>query len=221
MEDALVKPIETQTRILDAAERLFAGAGFEGTSLRAITAEAGVNLAAVNYHFGSKEALLEAVLKRRIAPVNEDRLKRLDALEAKSGRRPLNPRQVLRAFIEPPFIKMGEWGEAGQSFMQIVGRTYADTNPKTQEMFLRQFGTVLERFTAAFQLALPHLAPKEVRRRLHFVIGGMAHTLVWSNKLCDRSCEGEPAEVVLEDLIRFATAGLKAPVPVLEKEGTS
>ncbi len=221
MEGALVKPIETQIRILDSAERLFAASGFEGTSLRTITADAKVNLAAVNYHFGSKEALLEAVLRRRIAPVNEERLSRLDALEAKSGGRSLNARHVLRAFIEPPFLKMGEWGEAGQKFMQIIGRTYADTSPKIQDMFLRQFGTVIERFTAAFQNALPDLAPEVVNRRLHFVIGGMAHTLAWSNKLCDRSDEGEAAEVLLEDLIRFAAAGLKTPVPVLEKEGTS
>ena len=74
---------DTRDRILDAAERLFAQQGFDLTSLRALTTEADVNLAAVNYHFGSKERLFEAVLARLIAPINAERLARLDALEAK------------------------------------------------------------------------------------------------------------------------------------------
>src|SRR5205085_2358496 len=65
-----VKPQhETRTRILDAAEELFMQHGFEGTSMRLLTAKAGVNLAAVNYHFGSKDALIEAVFHRRLDPM--------------------------------------------------------------------------------------------------------------------------------------------------------
>ena len=74
--------IETKNRILDAAERLFADFGYKATSLRDITSEAGVNLASVNYHFGSKEALLAALLERNFAPVNRRRIELLDALEA-------------------------------------------------------------------------------------------------------------------------------------------
>ena len=87
--------IDTKDRILDTAERLFADKGYPATSLRDITNEAGVNLAAVNYHFGSKEALLSAVLDRRIGPVNEKRLELLDAAEAQAGNQPLALETVL------------------------------------------------------------------------------------------------------------------------------
>src|SRR5918995_5698455 len=93
-----VKPQhETRTRILDAAEELFMQHGFEGTSMRQLTTQAGVNLAAVNYHFGSKDALIEAVFRRRLDPMNAARIAALDELEA-SGRA-LAPDALIRAFI--------------------------------------------------------------------------------------------------------------------------
>ena len=95
-----VKPQhETRTRILDAAEELFMQHGFEGTSMRLITAKAGVNLAAVNYHFGSKHALVEAVFRRRLDPMNVARLAELEKLEAED--RASSPEAIIRAFITP------------------------------------------------------------------------------------------------------------------------
>jgi AcrR family transcriptional regulator len=216
-------PIEIDTRILllDAAERLFAEAGFAATSLRNITAVAGVNLASVNYHFGSKDALLEAVIQRRLAPVNDERLRRLDELEAQAGTEPLNLEQALRCFLEPPFEKMREWGESGRLFMRVVGRIHSDTNPKMAAMFLKQLEETLKRFTSALQRALPQLAPQEVSRRLHFVIGGMAHTLAWSEKIALLSGQNHTEALssqLLEDLVQFAAAGMAAPVPTLDRE---
>ena len=78
---AVKPPHETRTRILDAAEELFMQHGFEGTSMRALTTRAGVNLAAVNYHFGSKDALIEAVFRRRLDPVNLARMAEVEKLE--------------------------------------------------------------------------------------------------------------------------------------------
>src|SRR5579863_9327890 len=93
----------TKDRLLDAAERLFAQHGIEATSLRVITREAGVNLAAVNYHFQSKEALMHAVIARRLDPINEKRLAMLDACEAKAGEGPLAVDEVLHALLGPIF----------------------------------------------------------------------------------------------------------------------
>src|ERR687896_950954 len=91
-----VKPQhETRTRILDAAEELFMQHGFEGTSMRLLTAEAGVNLAAVNYHFGSKHALIEAVFRRRLDPMNAERVAALERLEN------LSPESIIRALVGP------------------------------------------------------------------------------------------------------------------------
>src|SRR2546426_7070475 len=92
---------ETRTRILDAAEELFMQHGIEGASMRMLTAKAGVNLAAVNYHFGSKHALIEAVFRRRLDPMNVARNAELDKLEGEAPGRGLAAQSIIRAFIRP------------------------------------------------------------------------------------------------------------------------
>src|SRR5471032_1898090 len=95
-----VKPQhETRRRILEAAEELFMQHGFEGASMRLLTTKAGVNLAAVNYHFGSKDALIEAVFQRRLDPMNTGRIAELDRLEKDAGGRALSPEEIIRAFV--------------------------------------------------------------------------------------------------------------------------
>src|SRR4029453_3762817 len=89
---------ETRTRILDAAEELFMQHGFEGTSMRQLTAKAGANLAAVNYHFGSKDALMGAVFRRRLDPMNAGRIAELERLEKEAAGRPLSPEAIIHAF---------------------------------------------------------------------------------------------------------------------------
>ncbi|MEJ1959164.1 MAG: TetR/AcrR family transcriptional regulator [Nitrosomonadales bacterium] len=90
---------DTRERILDAAERLFMEQGYEATSTRGVTSKAGVNLAAVNYHFGSKEALMQAVLQRRLEGINRERLRLLDEAEAKAEGRPLKPSLIVDCFF--------------------------------------------------------------------------------------------------------------------------
>src|ERR1700744_12731 len=115
--------MNTKDRILDAAERLFARDGFEATSLRAITTEAEVNLAAVNYHFQSKEALVQAVIGRRMGPVNARRLALLDAYEAQSGRHPVSFDKILEAFLRPVVEMVGTHARA---FVPLIGRLYTE-----------------------------------------------------------------------------------------------
>lgn len=202
--------IDTKERLLDAAERLFAERGVGAASLRDLTAEAGANLASVNYHFGSKEALLAAVFARRLGPVNAQRLALLDAVEASGGSPPLD--DILWAYLAPPFRAMHHWGEAGRRFMRLVGRIMSDPARSTGEALVAQFTVVRERFLAAFARALPELATDELERRSLFVIGAMAHTFQW----CETICCLDPAEsadpdAVLHSLIRFAAAGMSAP----------
>src|SRR5881394_149494 len=92
---------DTKTRILDAAESLFMEHGFEATSLRQLTAAAGVNLAAVNYHFGSKEELFQAVLTRRLDPMNHERIELLARLERDAGDKPIACERILAAMLTP------------------------------------------------------------------------------------------------------------------------
>ena len=204
--------IDTKDRILDAAERLFADKGYSATSLRDITNEAGVNLAAVNYHFGSKEELLVAVLERRLGPVNQKRFELLDAAEAQAGNQPLALETVLRAYLAPPFQKRQEWGEAGAKFMQLAGRLHSETNEQFRASFLHHFDPIVRRFRPAFQRALPQLEPEEVSWRMLFVIGAMAHTMMRSEMIGFLGGrQPRNPEEIMEALLQFAAGGLAAP----------
>src|SRR3954469_5743217 len=122
-----VKPQhETRTRILNAAEELFMLHGFEGTSMRLLTAKAGVNLAAVNYHFGSKDALIEAVFRRRLDPMNAARIAELDRLENEAGGRALAAEAIIRAFVGPSLRLMEDGRSGGRNFIRLLGRTYTE-----------------------------------------------------------------------------------------------
>src|SRR4051812_43041858 len=92
---------DTKTRILDAAEQLFMEHGFEATSLRQLTAAASVNLAAVNYHFGTKEELFQAVLTRRLDPMNQERIELLDRVEREAGDKPPQVEKLIFAMLVP------------------------------------------------------------------------------------------------------------------------
>ena len=206
---------DTKERILDAAGRLFADHGFPATSMRDITQEAGVNLAAVNYHFGSKEALMIAVLDRSTAPVNRARLEQLDALEAAAGDAPVETEQIVRAFLTPLFEKWCEWGQGDPKFLKLVGRIHAEVHQELRAKFIKQFDTIFRRFTASFQRSLPELEPDEVHWRVLFLVGSMAHTMTWGASIfkTDDHARRDPTQI-LESLIQFATAGMAAaPLP--------
>src|SRR5690348_7945687 len=109
--------VDTKQRILDTAERLFAEHGYVGTSMRQVIADAGVNLAAIHYHFGSKEELLDAVVSRRAEPVNTDRIARLEAAQAEAGGRPLPVEITLEALLQP----MAKVAIGNDQFVRFMG----------------------------------------------------------------------------------------------------
>lgn len=204
---------DTKTRILDAAERLFAEAGFAATSHRHITREAGVNLAAVNYHFGSKEKLLEAVFARRLAPINRARLERLKSHVETTRPAPPDVESVVRAMVEPAFEALQSADEGVERFMQLVGRTHSETSDQIRVCFLAQFEEVHRSFLGALARALPHLEETELMLRYHFALGSMAHMLAWMRKLRSEELPAVFADprAVRDSLVRFATAGFGAP----------
>jgi AcrR family transcriptional regulator len=204
--------VDTKTRILDTAERLFAAQGFAATSLRSVTSEAGVNLAAVHYHFGSKEGLIRAVFGRRFDPVNTERLELLEALEA--GSRP-TVEQLLGAFIRPATRLAHPSVPGAATLGALVGRLHTEPGDDIRGLLFEQFAEVSSRFLAAFGRALPDLGPEELVCRFHFVIAAMAATLAEprqlvfvSNGRVDPLINQEP---VLRRLEAFLAAGLKAP----------
>ena len=136
----------TKARILDAAESLFMEHGFEATSLRLITQAAGVNLAAVNYHFGSKEELFEAVLTRRLDPMNLARLARLDRYEAAVAPTPLGCERILAALFIPALELARDPARGGANFLRLLGRAYADPAPFIRQFLSAQYAPMIARF---------------------------------------------------------------------------
>src|SRR5438046_2512014 len=146
---AVKPPHETRTRILDAAEELFMLHGFEGTSMRQLTTKAGVNLAAVNYHFGSKDALIEAVFRRRLDPMNAARIAALDELE-KSSRSPA-PEAIIRAFIGQSLRMIEDTRSGGRNFIRLLGRSYTEPSKPIRVLIRPVYPPPLGRSKSAFE----------------------------------------------------------------------
>lgn len=207
--------IDTKEKILDVAEELFAVKGYKGTSLRMITAAAEVNLAAVNYHFGAKEGLVEAVISRRLGPLNDQRCQRLGgvlAAAAAVGRRPGLP-AVLLAFIEPTLL-LPESAPGAKNFVTLVGRAMADTDETARRIFVQLMAPAISQLHEAVARALPHIPAEILYWRLNFLIGALSHTL-----RCIDKCPLPMAEAVPQDarslvkmLMPFVTAGMEAPL---------
>jgi len=216
----------TKERILDAAEALFMEHGFEATSLRQITALAEVNLAAVSYHFGSKEELFEFVLTRRLDPMNRQRIELLTRFEREAAPHVLPCERVLTAMFIPALELARDRQRGGQNFLRLLGRAYADPAPFIRRFLSEQYAVMIARFKAAFGRALPELPKKELSWRLHFVMGALSYTLAGTDalKLIAALSPREVGndEMLLRRLAPFLVAGLKAPLPDLsEVDGSS
>jgi len=193
--------VSTRDRILDTAERLFAEQGFHVATLRQITQEAGVNLAAVNYHFGSKQALMRAIFKRRLDALNAARMKQLDiALQTD----PPELEEVLDAFVQPALAFTRGGDAEGQRFMQLLLRAFADRDTDLHQAMRQEYAHVMRRFADAISHALPDADPERLRQQLDFIVGALTLTMAESALKDTRIIAGE--------LVRFAAAGLRAPV---------
>jgi len=198
----------TRNLVFVAAERLFALHGFQGVSVRDITAEAGVNLASINYHFGSKDALLFDIFNRRTAELNRLRAKMLhEANSAHAGKPPV--RAILQALIAPPVLWMDPKGERLVS-VQFLIRARSEGTDQMRDV-LRTDVSHLRRFSDALLVACPNLAPEDVYWRLHFSLA-----LVHNNRFAELDrlstlSEGLTREYEIERLIArmvdFAEAG--------------
>jgi AcrR family transcriptional regulator len=168
----------TQKKILDAAESLFAHNGYHATSLRAITAKAGVNLAAVNYHFGSKESLLDNVFERRIVPLNRIRMEMLDSVRVSAEQKGVRPSvsDIMRAFAAPT-ISFRDSGKGARNFIALVGRAISEP----QSVMRRSFLSFMEPFVfvmlGSLKEALPDMPDQLLFLRFHFAVGTLVQTL--------------------------------------------
>jgi AcrR family transcriptional regulator len=206
---------DTKDLILDAAERLFAEHGFAATSMRTITSEAGVNLAAVHYHFGSKDALILAVLERRLSGVNHERIELLDAYEAERTESGAGPdlEALIRLFVGPAIQLSSSPERGGAALMRLLGQAYTEPGGHLFKLFHERFGEFIRRFVAAFCAALPGLPLEEVAWHFHFMVGTMAHTMAAAQKLHELWQEmGDitDTDAVIERLVAHNAAGMRA-----------
>ena len=200
---------DTRERLLDAAEKLFALDGVGATSLRAVTAEAEANLASIHYHFGSKEALLIEVFRRRIEPVNKQRF---ELLEATLARDPNDLDALVRAFVSPALRLLTSPEAGGRHFTQLMGRLYSEP-AEIKSKIIHMFEDVAKRFTMAIGTCLPHLVPIELFWRFHYMVGSMAFPMVATDIVEARAGElGDQGttEDNIDRLVRFIVGGLKA-----------
>lgn len=211
-DEAPIRVTETKDRILDSAEKLFSEHGFAATSLRQITTEAGVNLAAVNYHFQSKESLILAVLLRKLEPINQRRLELLDEVEAEAGGDPLSLEAVLGAFLLPVLEAKASRVQLC-NFPRLMGRMYTEPGDWMLRIFPQAFAPVLARFQPAFLRALPGANIEDVGWGMHFSIGAMAHYLA-GGALLKAVSQGlaDPSDTssALPRLVAYTAAGLRA-----------
>jgi len=207
----------TKERILDAAERLYAAHGFAETSLRQLTNEAAVNLAAVHYHFGSKEGLFKALVERRIGPINEERIALLDELEA-SGRPTLEA--VLEALVGPLLRYGARDREGAAQLFQVIGRLNLTDQAHARE-FREVFQRTAERFVPALRRELPGVDEESFFWRLNFSIAVMAMTLCDPSRvahLSEGACDIHDTESAVRHMVIFIAAGLRAEVPQASSE---
>jgi len=206
--------MSTKNKILDAADVLFADKGFNGTSLREITSQANVNLAAVNYHFGSKKELIKAVMSRymdELSPQLESALLLICQAEQKP-----NLHEVFSAFIEP-LLNLNEFKENGTStFLQLLGRGYTDSQGFLRWFLTTQYPNVFTNFTKAVKIAYPELTTEEMFWRLHFTMGTIVFTMSSSEALIDIAQNDFENKLdiagVIERVIPYVAAGVAAPI---------
>jgi AcrR family transcriptional regulator len=204
---------DTKDKILDTAERLFADHGFAATSLRQITTEANVNLAAVNYHFKSKEALLSAVIERTLAPINRRRLELLDELEASSGGGRPKLEAAVRAFVRPAFEAHSANAEGMRHFPRLMSRVMAEPGEWAAPVMLPVLHAISNRFMPIFQEALGVKDRTTVLWGAQFSIGCMTRCLVapeFIRTITGEKLRQESMEQILDRLVCFIVGGMQA-----------
>ena len=198
----------TKDRILGAAEELFAQYGFAGTTLRQVTTRADVNIAAVNYHFGSKENLVNEVFRRRMDEMSAQRLAQLEtALYAHPGELDA----VLAAFVEPA-LAMAQDRHGGGAFIRVIARAYAEKNDSLRKFLSEQYGHVLRDFAKAIAACVPELGKAQLYWRLDFLSGALTYAMADFGLIKRPGGTSEAAHraQAARELIRFAAAGFKS-----------
>lgn len=197
-------PVGTRERILDAAELLFVEHGFTATSLRAIAAEAHVNLAATHYHFGSKVGLLSEVFHRRIAPIDDARIAALDELQSRVESPDVG--SLVRAFLSP-LSDMNRDEDSLQVIPALIGRIHSEPEAISKPLLEGEFSELVQRYIEAMSRALPDVSEADIRWRFHFMIGAMIQLIRFSTPFGGQP-NNETFATSLDRLVNFVVGGI-------------
>lgn len=199
----------TKERLLVVAGELFADRGFDSVSLRMITDRANVNLASVNYHFGSKEELIGAVVDDIVRPVNERRLSLLSLIDY-TTQDPI--RKIIHAFIDPVF-DLSDSGNDDNKYYKLISRCIASRDERVSSIIIKQFPEVLAQFVRSLTKALPNIDSNSAHLKIMFMAGALAHSLFHYENLLLIS-EGRfdlnSTEVLKSELVSFLLTGMNA-----------
>lgn len=201
---------DTRERLLDVAERLFAERGYSNVPTRTIAEAASANTAAVHYHFGSKEKLLEVVFRRRLDPLNEERVALIEQTVTGDGAPDIG--DVLRAFVEPTLRKPKTEGE--RLFRLLAGRASTDPNPEVRTILFEAYDAVARAFVSAVAEACPHLSKQELFWRIACVYGAMLYIRADNGRLqavFGKEFSLTDPEGAIRYALPFMTAGMQAP----------
>ncbi len=204
-----VKEHSTKEKILDSAKSLFANKGLKETSVRDITSHAGVHLAAVNYHFKTKDGLLKELIDRKMAPLNKKKIKLLDVYEKEFGNEPVPIEYALYALIAPEI----EMYFDDPDFLRITGQIASHPDEETYTIFVENYEKVFARFKEVFLVSLPHLSSEDLMWRMHFLSGSIIYTWTSHEGLTSLSkglCRLDDQQEIVNKLIAFSASGLRA-----------
>ena len=193
---------DTIERILDSAAALFAERGYTETSLRTITSTANVNLAAVNYHFGSKKALIQAVFARYLTPFCSYLNSNLNAAEARQGT-PLDVDEAIEILFSSLFQSAREVDSNPEQFMRLLGLAYTQSQDHLRHFIIKEYGETYARFMDILRLALPDVDPTVFFWRLYFMLGASVFTLSSYKPINNISVADFDQDRSIEDVVSF------------------
>ena len=198
-------------RILDVAENLFANGSFDSVSVRAVTGEAGVNLSAVNYYFGSKQGLFQAVFIRRTSQMQQERLQLLyTAVEAANvEKRNVSLEELFSAMLTPPIFWLYDEEQGLSRYIRFLARAYLE-EASDMENVLSEEVDVFDRFVPHFQILKPELTEEDIYWKIHFVLGAMHHTINHLDRislLSHKACKTGTREQTRDRLVSFSCEG--------------
>jgi AcrR family transcriptional regulator len=201
----------TKLSILDAAERCFAQGSFDGASLRAITEAAGVDLALVNYHFGSKENLLRQVIGRRAKIVHDARVRALEEARHHAGTGTPSIEAIVTAFLEPLLHRLLNGDPGWRHYCGLIAQL--SLVPKFVELTHSELDPTALHFINALRSALPKASPQSIYWGYMFLLGAMVQAMSPSGRIDILSrglCRSDDVEGALREMVPFVCAGLRA-----------